>query len=725
MSTPSTRISNPPKPGSALSIEGAPLLSATLDSLTAPPAPPPGPPSTVPSPSQLVDGESPNPPQAKEGSQCAIQTLYEGPQKCTCCINWVELYPDDLRTAVEEQTDTKQKALVVRMNKNHDDEKPLALHSIIVQNASLKQTLGQVFEGYQGITTSLKKLVFKAPFRPFYFRWKQLTELLEYQKQHDRDAAAYTQLLYDVLHVELHEQMTEINDLLSHGVITYDLHWALFEPGNLVFYISDDHEYSFIAIDYQYNHKEKHSIIVFKYIDWDGKRFGYQTTRLKVPEFSGTRQLSELGTYPASLIPSREETRSRLISRGKKFHSLQGVHHRAYSGRVTFTDPSREKDGEVNIEERVMVDATAYLDFNWHKYLQLESLDSTSIVPKIRVTDDTHEDSDTVPKASSMIPHRLLAKIRSEADTSSLSLPTRGSLHTQSTSISGRLTDEQYLLCSSIVRGYSLKTKLWCSFHVDHLSDIAWNDDVFSKVLLPPVYKDLVLSFVEGRAANETTFDDIVEGKGLGIVILLLGSPGIGKTLTAEAVAEKTQKPLYLLSAGELGQQPHRIESKLRLVFKLAKTWDSIVLLDECDVFLQERSSSELTHNEIVALFLREIEYYHGLLILTSNRDKSIDPAFKSRIHLTLHYPELDKTTREQIWRRFTAKAGSRNVLDDSSYERLSRLPMNGREIRNVVKISMLWASREGKELGLEQIRTVLQVSREAGDSGLEVLDAA
>lgn len=110
---------------------------------------------------------------------------------------------------------------------------------------------------------------------------------------------------------------------------------------------------------------------------------------------------------------------------------------------------------------------------------------------------------------------------------------------------------------------------------------------------------------------------------------------------------------------------------------------------------------------------------------MTSNSDKPIDPAFKSRIDLTLHYPELDKATREQIWRRFAAKAGRRNGLDDSSYERLSRLHMNGREIRNAVKISMLWAGREGKELGLEQIRTVLQVSREAGDSGLEVLDAA
>ncbi|RSM04863.1 hypothetical protein CEP52_006565 [Fusarium oligoseptatum] len=620
----SSHIHDPAEKGCALSIKDAPSLSTTLDSLIPPPASPPGSPSSAPSPSKLVDSESPHLSQRKEGSQCAIQTLYEGPPKCKCCINWVEAYPDDLRMAVEEEAETKQKALVVRMSKNHDDENPLALHSIIVQNALLKQTLGQVFEGYRGITTSLKKLVFKTPFRPFHFRWKQLAELLEYQKQYDRDAATYTQLLYGVLHDELHEQMTEINDLLDHGVITYNRFWALFEPGKLVFNVKNGDEHSFIAIDCQYNDSEKQLVVTAKYIDWDGERFGYAPTCLKIHEFSGTRKLSELEVYPASLLQSPDETRSRLISRGKKFHSLNtGVHHRAYSGRVTFTDPKRDNDGQLH------------------------------------------------------------------------------------------------------VRGYSLKTKFWCLFDVDHLSDITWNNDVFSQLLLPPVYKSLMLSFVEGRATNEASFDDIVEGKGLGIIILLLGSTGTGKTLTAETVAEEARKPLYLLSAGELGQDPAGIESRLRLVFKIAESWNAIVLLDECDVFLRERSSNELTHNEIVAVFLRELEYYRGLLVMTSNSDKPIDPAFKSRIDLTLHYPELDKATREQIWRRFATKAGSRNALDGSSYERLSRLPMNGREIRNAVKISMFWAAREEKELGLDQIRTVLQVSREAGDSGLEVLDAA
>lgn len=66
-------------------------------------------------------------------------------------------------------------------------------------------------------------------------------------------------------------------------------------------------------------------------------------------------------------------------------------------------------------------------------------------------------------------------------------------------------------------------------------------------------HKELVLSFIEVHVSHDVQFDDIVEGKGLGLLMLLDGDPGLGKTLTAEAVAEKVQKPLYLLSVGELG----------------------------------------------------------------------------------------------------------------------------------------------------------------------------
>lgn len=134
---------------------------------------------------------------------------------------------------------------------------------------------------------------------------------------------------------------------------------------------------------------------------------------------------------------------------------------------------------------------------------------------------------------------------------------------------------------------------------------IAYNDAAFPNLMLPAGYKSLILSFVDGQARSRTAFDDVIEGKGQGVIMLLTGNPGIGKTLTAEAVADKLRKPLYVLSAGELGQQGRSVEERLTQVFDLSERWNGVLLFDECDVFLQERSTTALAHNEVVAVFLR------------------------------------------------------------------------------------------------------------------------
>ena len=180
--------------------------------------------------------------------------------------------------------------------------------------------------------------------------------------------------------------------------------------------------------------------------------------------------------------------------------------------------------------------------------------------------------------------------------------------------IDNGLSEKQLLLCNSKVKGYPFKTKVWGELEVDHITDIAWNDDAFANLVLPTGYKNLVTCFVEGQTSHTSDFDDVIQGKGLGVVILLVGTPGTGKTLTAEAVADNTRKPLYILSAGELGNEAEEVECRLNEVLRLAEKWDAVLLFDECDVFLQQRSMDHLQHNEIVAVFLRYLySFYNGI----------------------------------------------------------------------------------------------------------------
>lgn len=82
-------------------------------------------------------------------------------------------------------------------------------------------------------------------------------------------------------------------------------------------------------------------------------------------------------------------------------------------------------------------------------------------------------------------------------------------------------------------------------------------------------------------------------------------------------------------------------------------TQQEVVLLDEADVFLEERDMKDLNRNALVSVFLRALEYYDGILILTSNRVGTFDEAFKSRIQLALHYENLNVTQRRKVWRNF------------------------------------------------------------------------
>jgi hypothetical protein len=63
-----------------------------------------------------------------------------------------------------------------------------------------------------------------------------------------------------------------------------------------------------------------------------------------------------------------------------------------------------------------------------------------------------------------------------------------------------------------------------------------------------------------------------------------------------------------------------KLEGQLSRIFKTASHWNAILLLDEADVFLEQRSPDNLTRNGLVSVFLRKLEYYEGIMFLMTNR---------------------------------------------------------------------------------------------------------
>jgi AAA+ superfamily predicted ATPase len=101
---------------------------------------------------------------------------------------------------------------------------------------------------------------------------------------------------------------------------------------------------------------------------------------------------------------------------------------------------------------------------------------------------------------------------------------------------------------------------------------------------------------------------------------VLHGPPGTGKTLTAEGISELLKCPLYMVSAGELGTDSRYLESELQKILDICHAWGAILLLDEADVFLEKRNMHDIHRNALVSIFLRQLEYFQGILFLTTNR---------------------------------------------------------------------------------------------------------
>lgn len=140
-------------------------------------------------------------------------------------------------------------------------------------------------------------------------------------------------------------------------------------------------------------------------------------------------------------------------------------------------------------------------------------------------------------------------------------------------------------------------------------------------------------------------------------------------------------------------------------------------MCDEADVFLEQRTLEGLQRNVLVSVFLRVLEYYDGILILTSNRVGTSDEAFKSRIQLALHYANHSQYQCGKIWKNFIARLeslGEKNIDFDGlkdHVEQLAENKMNGRQIRNAITTARQYAQWKETTLTYEHLKDIIEIS--------------
>ncbi|GES88227.1 ATPase, AAA domain containing protein [Rhizophagus clarus] len=461
---------------------------------------------------------------------------------------------------------------------------------------------------------------------------------------------------------EYNETDKKQKKMKANKTVSFDMLWVFYIKDLEVWYrcnmsgqqISGTISSTEMEIENVNNEKVSFFSIIIKVVDYDSKGFKHCYVKRQIQEFDGEKSFSDLSVVPFKFSKSHDFLKKSIYNNGKRFFELSKARKfMEYKGslfRWRTTDGCRRLE-VIRANGRVMIDLKSFATMNPGYFM-----------------------------GNAKPPNPCDIELLGE----------KGYLKDYA-------YEKAYHFAPALVYGFSFALKEWGQFMVTNFDEIKFNKNAFDRLVMPWDKKDVLLGLVN-QYSNQTISDnelingnssdsllakqlDPIANKGKGCIFLCYGPPGTGKTLTAESVAEYLGRPLWTIGVNELGTDPPRVEQQLVKILEVAFTWKAVLLLDEADIYLEERTSNNnAERNAMTSIFLRQLEYYQGILFLTTNRVISFDDAFCSRINMFFHYPKLNSEKRKEIWKNFINHAHlDLNADDFCEYE------LNGREIRNVV----------------------------------------
>ncbi|KAL0254965.1 hypothetical protein SLS55_009489 [Diplodia seriata] len=488
---------------------------------------------------------------------------------------------------------------------------------------------------------------------------------------------------------------------------TFEDLWYLLRPGVLSYCTHDDEvlgcAIESVELETADNKEDRKWTVKVWFLGhrWKTARMRRALLDIEVPYFEGEKEVMKLPVYPREYFDKRDggERKAKFQQRGAKACDIAWKGHSYLSYKGKFMDKAKAYyEGpivaETAIPRREKVPENQW-EFSWDNYLAYAT-----------------EKSLEKDKAAS---HMQPVCIDPEEVSQEM------------------LSDDHSFLVSPVMLAFALSHKAWMPVHVDNMRSMG-----------PPAYVPdanigtdnlrIIRALSHRQVSTRQSWSaDFIKNKGEGVVVLLHGPPGVGKTYTVEKTAISTRRPLLALTIGDLGRNEEKIEKELTMWFDLAHRWRAILLIDEADIFLERRRASDLARNGVVAAFLRKMEYFGGILFLTTNRVEHIDEAFMSRVHVVIGFDKLDRQRRRVIWASFIDKLkremvgklrvsdeAERFVLDD---EEVGNVDWNGREIRNAFQTAISLAEFEAIEdpehddaaetvVGVEHFRQVMEMSK-------------
>ncbi|KAK4091852.1 hypothetical protein Purlil1_3691 [Purpureocillium lilacinum] len=632
--------------------------------------------------------------------------------------------------------------------------------TMIIHSEHLTNALHAVVAYYPSVDLSGGVPKFKAPYRPLYHHRRELAEYRDNQPScHDAEYVETTARHIDVLLRFLDDNLgdalrrEEERHALDTPLATHEYFWLLLKPGT-VFYTKKDHIWTaYVLSSFS---APRSTDDTYRVTGWLLESNGHRLER-NLEEFAVSRWQGEQPIASLSLVPEPFwgedlaaqgglSMRDKQIEEGKLcWELLKRPTYMQYDGELIGSWPGEEgmrADQTGFMKGRVICDDAGFNKF-WHFATERSGRSRSPSYRRGRRHPRPVEGPtrDHLPTSLPRCSCRVCSQNRPADGTDSS--PYRGFEGLRPDKDTPPDSDLFYLILSKAIPGFLLGTRRWGNLYVGSLKPVVTDKEAFKYLVVDDDIKRTVKALV-GQFASTSTGDnlspwgnDFVRNKGEGRIFLLHGQPGVGKTCTAECIAEQSGRPLIALTGGDLGSamSHSQIERRLNYFLELGQRYGALVLVDEADVYLERRRASDMSRNGLVSIFLRALEYYRGVLVLTTNRVRAFDTAFLSRIHVALHYKNLTDEHRERIWthnfdRLARDSAGRVRVSEAArayvcSDRDVRHIACNGREIRNAMQTALALAESDAKDEGVadgvvtlceKHLRAVLDMTRSFKD---------
>ncbi|KAF6815979.1 ATPase [Colletotrichum sojae] len=559
-----------------------------------------------------------------------------------------------------------------------------------------------------------------------------------HSSEYARVTAEHIDVLLNFIEQAVGESIRKEEERYSRNtpVATFENYWMALRPGEVIYVNQNDLWQPLVISNMNQENASDGYRRQWSVVCWlMESNFGRMIRKMaqyKVPSWSGEQVIQSLPVIPARFFPyNPKEMLEKQVKLGKLYWELlQRPTFMEYDGLLVHNAGMRPgpafREPSGNMTGRVICDAEGFQRFNLRSP---ENRDVRPHPPGI-------PPGQGPPPPVDHLPH-FLPRCGCEV-CSNVTKEELGHFavfdNVQPTKSEAPTSDLFYIACTKVIPGFLLGERRWGHLNLDCLKPVVTDREAFKYLVLDDEIKMTVKALIGKFAAGESGSvspwgNDFVKNKGEGRIFLLHGAPGVGKTCTAECVAELTNRPLISLTSGDLSVHSDDVEYNLSYFLELGQRFGALVLLDEADVYLERRRAKDIARNGLVSVFLRALEYYRGVLFLTTNRVQAFDSAFTSRIHVALHYKNLSDVDRERIWannferldRDSNGRVRVAVATREYAYESrdVQSLRWNGREIRNALQTALALAESDATEEGTERItvtdkhlRAVVKMSR-------------